>query len=239
MHRKRNGFTLIELLVVVAIIAILAAMLLPALSRAKEKARAAVCMNNLKQLGLAFHLYTLDYNGYLPTVAAFYIWNSSTAPPLVQIWFMYGGAYGYTWEYHLHPYINKNRPDTQNESKTDLWRCPSGFVDTKQRRSPPFLHYGMNSRFGGIGSLSYNKLDRITQSSNTVLAGDSTMGNSANRGPYLYPRNYAGSIYARVSDRHNGGGNILWVDGHVSWAAANDDYVNSSASWDRKPWILQ
>jgi len=63
---EKNGFTLIELLVVVAIIAILAAMLLPALAKAKERARAAVCMSNLKQISNAFHMYTLDYNGYLP-----------------------------------------------------------------------------------------------------------------------------------------------------------------------------
>ena len=78
---KRTGFTLIELLVVIAIMAVLAAMLLPALSQARERARRTTCMNNLRQFAMAFEMYADDWHEKFPAAPANGLYVATGAPP--------------------------------------------------------------------------------------------------------------------------------------------------------------
>lgn len=93
-----QGFTVIELLVVIAIIALLATLLFPSLARAKDLAKSTSCKNNLRQLGIALNLYTLDHERF-PGNGAIYSWNLLGSPP------RFGGLVekGMAW---LYPYIN-------------------------------------------------------------------------------------------------------------------------------------
>jgi prepilin-type N-terminal cleavage/methylation domain-containing protein/prepilin-type processing-associated H-X9-DG protein len=91
--KKQNGFTLIELLVVIAIIAILAAMLLPALSAAKEKAKRISCVNNLKQMALGLNIYCGDNNDYMPPLK-----------------FRYSGNIQYPYEFFRYSPVNVTPP---------------------------------------------------------------------------------------------------------------------------------
>ena len=126
---KIRIFTLIELLIVIVIIAILASMLLPALNKAREKAKAITCTNKLKQLGFGINSYTVDYNDYFPP----------------------GKMGEYHWVVLLYPYVQNDYGDHirgyQAFPQKSIWHCPSTKnPETNLGR----ISYGYNTMlFGG------------------------------------------------------------------------------------------
>src|SRR5688500_10153696 len=105
LQRPRKGFTLIELLVVIAIIAILAAILFPVFAQAREKARAAACLSNTKQMGLAIQMYAQDYD-----------------ETLIPFWCTLGAYSGQAGSQRMTMYILA-QPYIKNYG---IFRCPSG-----------------------------------------------------------------------------------------------------------------
>ncbi len=140
---RPGAFTLIELLVVIAIIAILAAMLLPALGAAKKQAQGTYCINNFKQLGLGFMLYTGDNSDYFPCVAG----EPQGWHPEDWIYWRVPGtdtSYGGT----PNPPLNQSPIVTQlgTGASTNIFRCPGDLSD--QLRDEAAADYGPIGPFG-------------------------------------------------------------------------------------------
>ncbi len=126
--RRRSGFTLIELLVVISIIALLVSILMPALGRAREQAKATTCAAQLKQFGLAWYFYAEDNNGYNIEYAPSSQWSA-----------------GKFWFYQLGPYIGddefaKGAGNTQ-EGALSIMNCPSA-SPWSDSRFPDAFGYG-------------------------------------------------------------------------------------------------
>ena len=216
----QKGFTLIELLVVIAIIAILAAILFPVFARAREKARQAACLSNVKQLALGVMMYVQDYDERFPIFGP--AWGTNPNPP----------GTGVSWWQGIYPYVKNHQ----------IYVCPNreewGPFTYWGRTFQVFPSYGMNPNIhvgvplGGSGG---RKLSQIRQPASCVLLADSChpMGADWRFAWPFAPGGYPTKCNrARTEQRpewtpHSGGSNYAFCDGHAKW-------MNAKAFWNNR-----
>jgi len=236
----RTGFTLIELLVVIAIIAVLAAILFPVFARARENARRASCMSNLKQIGLGFMQYTQDYDEKLPPVNEIYPGGGEISPNGSV-----GTAGSYlTWIDFLNPYVKNyqifNDPSNSNNSLIYTGKYSQATVT-----------YGFNSSAHSVGTaycggtcpganLNGASLASVEMPASTILMTDSLKyyivgpGNGLGTGTCQTAAGGVGVYSDCVVDRHLNTVNVAFVDGHVKSMQKSTiigSYATTKAYW--------
>ena len=231
----RSAFTLIELLVVVAIIATLAAILLPALKGARDRAYTASCANQLRQMNFGLVMYADDYDRcYPPTV------YDSTAKADPAMSFMQqqpaatgSGGSGYnSWLWLLYPYHHKPEiylcPSAKNKSYGWTYGFALGFgswVSTTGVWSP--YCFNLPSMIGPVRRGTEANTDRKI----LIMDGRSGLAVGSTRGVFCY----GGYQDKQHNGAPNGGPNCLFVDGHVGWMSGfyNWAFNDAGQTWFR------
>ena len=226
---KRFSFTLIELLVVIAIIAVLASMLLPALSKARSKAQDITCRSNQKQLGIAVLNYGDDNNDFIP-------FSFENGPG--KLWSGYAGRNGKAWYCRIGAYFNMPAYDcfrlcqmgsSQVYSKASQvgpipFKCPSA-PDLKIGYAPAITAAGYSPKYlVNTELLLYNAGFRhVKQPGIKTFIFDAYCVNDYN----FYQNPWQSNV---LVDRHNNGMNFLYFDGHVDRMAISTVMTHTSIS---------
>jgi len=223
-----SAFTLLELLIVIAIISMLAALLLPALKSARDKAYTTACANNLHQIQLALVMYGDDYNSYYPPY--FYdgtITKTDPAMDFMKVRAPDGGGgnmgwKGYNcWMWMFYPYHHNPKiyicPSAKFQGYGWTYGMASGFagyVTTNGTWTGGFL--GSCTGPFRQGSEKFTDKKIIVMDSYAGILGKSPVGTS---GPLAYPWCINGSQDFQHNGAPNGGPNCLFADGHVGWVS--------------------
>jgi prepilin-type N-terminal cleavage/methylation domain-containing protein/prepilin-type processing-associated H-X9-DG protein len=231
-----RGFTLIELLVVIAIIAILAGMLLPVLSRAKEEARRAACTSNLRQWGLAFGMYLDDNRQILPdakitngTPGALGSYNEDAPMWADLAAFANAGQGGTVWYNVLPPYVGQKplwqyaANPTNFVTGKSIFTCPTsdGITPDFNLYQRIVFNYGENYKgnFGMDTTIPF-KASMVSHPSAFVFLSEGRTHASETPFYGTNPGNELGTshvCFAMESSRHTVGADLTFADGHAAY----------------------